>query len=410
MDYLISHPSKKIKTRIHLPSSKSESNRALIINALSGNIGTIENISTARDTETMLKLLQSKDKILDVIDAGTTMRFLTSYLSLQNQERIITGTERMCERPIGLLVDALRTLGAEIEYRKNEGFPPLLIKGLKNQHTNQVSIRGDVSSQYISSLLMIGPCLPKGLILTLTGVVGSLPYIMMTLQMMRDFGINYTFENNTITIEPQNYKKTTFFVESDWSGASYWYSIAALSYEADIELVGLKNNSLQGDAVIASIMENFGVQTEFFDHYVRITKPFSHHLTEHISLDFAHCPDLAQTVAVCAAALNIRLEMTGIESLKVKETDRISALQYELSKYNVSIQETEKNQSYQVIGVPEYKSTQTIKTYKDHRMAMAFAPMAMKSSIKIENPEVVVKSYPSYWTDLKNAGFVIKEV
>lgn len=405
MTYSIGHTTGSIHSKIHLASSKSESNRALIINALTGNACNIQNVSTARDTVTMNRLLNSKEEVLDVIDAGTTMRFLTAYLSLGKQERIITGTERMCERPIGLLVDALREIGADIEYLKEEGFPPLKIKGMQTQRKNRIQIRGDVSSQYISALLMIAPNLPLGLTLDLTGEIGSLPYIQMTLQMMADFGIKYQFIDSTITVHAQPYKPTSFYVESDWSGASYWFSAAALAKEAEIELIGLKKNSLQGDAAIVPMLEKLGVSTTFKETSIVLKKDSSFTLPSKIEIDFTHCPDIAQTLAVICGGLGVELVMTGVESLKIKETDRLAALEAELGKFGVAVKEIAKH-TYSVTGKAKVDN-QSVYTYKDHRMAMAFAPLALLGEVQIENPDVVVKSYPSYWDDLKIAGFSV---
>lgn len=404
----ISHPTSIIKAKIHLPASKSECNRALIINALTDFKCDIQNISLARDSQTMNRLLHATDTTLDVLDAGTTMRFLTSYLSLKGTEKTITGTARMCERPIQLLVDALRSIGAKIEYQHIEGYPPIKIKGIKKQINTKIAIRGDVSSQYISSLLMIAPLLPLGLELTLTGEIGSKPYIMMTLQMMADFGIVYTFENNTIKINPQSYKATKFYIESDWSGASYWYSIAALAKEAEIELVGLKKNSLQGDSAIVKLMENLGVTTEYKENAIVLRKTTQ--ISKQTEIDFTDCPDIAQTLAVICGSIQTELTLKGVESLKIKETDRLVALQNELAKINIFLTETIKNHAYSIAGYPNFETLPSFATYKDHRMAMAFAPLALKQTVIIQNPDVVVKSYPSYWDDLKLAGFVVEEI
>jgi len=391
-----------------LPASKSESNRALIIDALTNYQCTLQNLSEARDTQTMQRLLHSQEQTLDVIDAGTTMRFLTAYISVTNQNKILTGTERMCERPISILVDALRTLGAKISYVNKEGFPPIHITGLEYSGTNELSIRGDVSSQYISALLMIAPALPNGLTLNLIGQVGSKPYIQMTLKQMEHFGIEAQWIDNTITIAKQTYKPATFWVESDWSAASYWYSIAALAKEASIELKGLKQHSLQGDSAIANIMEQLGVHTQFVEGGVKLSKITS---STKATVDFTHCPDLAQTVAVVCAAKNIPLTLTGIESLKIKETDRVKALQQELIKFGATLQETGK-ETYEVSRTADAQVANypvQVETYDDHRMAMAFAPLALLHNIQILHPKVVVKSYPRFWQDLANAGFNIQE-
>lgn len=391
-----------VRAIIPLASSKSESNRALIINALTGFKGEVLNLASARDTQTMIRLLKSTDETADVLDAGTTMRFLTAYFAATGQQKILTGTPRMCERPIGLLVDALRTLGADITYLKNDGYPPLKINGFAPAKNNRIAIRGDVSSQYISALLMIAPTLPTGLTIELTGAIGSRPYIEMTIEQMRHFGasIQTDWTAQTITVAPQPYIPTTFTVESDWSGASYWYSVVALAEEgSELELLGLKTQSLQGDSAIAAIMRSLGVESTFTERGVILTK-----IPAEASLiwDYTGCPDLAQTVAVCAAMKGIPHTLTGIESLKIKETDRVLALQTELKKVGAELVETERDTQYEVRSLssfPPFSSLPQIHTYDDHRMAMAFAPVAMRQPVIIEEPDVVAKSYPSFWDD-----------
>jgi len=393
-------PSGPVRATIQLTSSKSESNRALIINALTGFQCTLHNVSAARDTQTMIRLLQSEDPIADVLDAGTTMRFLTAYFAITGQHKTLTGTPRMCERPIGILVDALRVLGADIEFLGNEGYPPLITRGFNKSGTNRVAIRGDVSSQYISALLMIAPLLPDGLLLELTGEVGSRPYIEMTLKQMAHFGVNARADwaTNSIEVPATPYVPRDYAVESDWSGASYWYSIAAVAEEgSEIELLGLKEASLQGDSAIVDIMRPLGVQSTFFEGGVRLTK-----IPEEASLrwDFTDCPDLAQTVAVCCALKQITLTLTGIESLKIKETDRVAALQAELKKIGSDLVEVKSNEEYIVTRYDSPASeVPSIATYDDHRMAMAFAPVALRREISIEEPGVVAKSYPKFWED-----------
>ncbi len=400
----IRHPNARLKGKIYLPSSKSESNRVLIINALTQNKCQLENLSTARDTVTMRRLLASDDLELNVIDAGTTMRFLTAYCAVTGRKTVLTGTARMCERPIGILVDALRDLGAEIEYKEKEHFPPIFIRSFA-QKMQALAIRGDVSSQYISALLMVAPILPQGLELQLMGYVGSKPYITMTLQLMQHFGIQAVWEENTIRIAPQNYSPKSYFVESDWSGASYWYSMVSLAQEAEIELIGLKENSLQGDKAIVEIMDKLGVKTKFGTNSIFLTKKEA--VTE-LEWDFTDCPDLAQTVAVVAAAKGIKLIMKGLQSLRIKETDRIRAIMQEIEKFACATK---------VIGDAELHilaenflriDNQVVSTYKDHRMAMAFAPLALLGRIEIEEAEVVEKSYPSFWDDLRKVGFSIQ--
>ncbi|NME67343.1 3-phosphoshikimate 1-carboxyvinyltransferase [Flammeovirga aprica] len=397
----IYHPTKKVSLDVPLVSSKSESNRALIIQASATEDIQLDNISMARDTQTMMRLLDSDELTLDVLDAGTTMRFLTAYVTANSRETIMTGTARMQERPIGILVDALRSIGGNIDYMNNEGYPPHKIKSFA-QSTDTVNIRGDVSSQYISALLLVAPSLPQGLKIVLEGDVNSKPYIMMTLSLMERFGVEYKWEDNVITVAPQNYKSGAYTIESDWSGASYWYSIVALSDEAEVKIMNLREDSLQGDKAIVEIMEQLGVKSTFEADGVRLTKTG---LADKFYYDFTHCPDLAQTIVSLVAALGMEGRMIGLQSLRIKETDRIAALQNEIKKLGLEIE---------VIGDEEIRvpkggikiEGQTIDTYDDHRMAMAFAPLSLLGELDIEEPGVVAKSYPSYWEDLKNAGFV----
>ena len=312
---------------ISLEASKSESNRAIIINALSGNQSTVFNLSNARDTQTMLRLIDSKDEVLDVLDAGTTMRFLTAYTAVSKSTKTMTGTARMQERPIKILGKALQELGAKVKYLNKSGYPPLRVSPIEEQKTGGLEIKGDVSSQYISALLMIAPKLPQGLILNIKGKIDSRPYIQMTLDMMKLFGIQHNWTNNRIEIKPQHYKDYPYVVESDWSGASYWYSFVALADQAKVKLLGLRQKSLQGDIAIVHIMNQMGVMSTFEDDGVVLEKiPHS----KQADIDFSDCPDLAQTVAVVAGIKNIYCRMTGLESLGIKETDRIKALKREL--------------------------------------------------------------------------------
>ena len=389
---------------IPLPASKSESNRALIINALAG--GTIENLSNlaeARDTQTMIRLLAENGPVADVLDAGTTMRFLTAYYAITGQSKKMTGTPRMCERPIGILVDALRQLGASIDYLNEEGYPPLQLKGFSYYGNSHLQIRGDVSSQFISAILMLSPLLPNGLTLQITGALGSKPYIEMTLAQMKHFGIkaHTNWEKGEINIPAQTYQLHPFAVESDWSGASYWYSLVALSPDpaSQLELLGLKENSLQGDSAIKDIMLPLGVKSTYTGRGYLLTKVDAQ---DTLSWDFTDCPDLAQTICVVAAVKKINLTLTGLESLKVKETDRVLALQNELQKLNASLTETVKNHTYEVkSNFSQGTSAPEIDTYDDHRMAMAFAPVGVVQEIIIKEPEVVAKSYPSFWKHIQ---------
>ncbi|WP_423147063.1 3-phosphoshikimate 1-carboxyvinyltransferase [Rubrolithibacter danxiaensis] len=402
---------------VRLTGSKSECNRALILNALSKGIVQVENVSSADDTvtlDTILKDLrnsgsQTKNpatQIVDIGPAGTAMRFLTAFLSVTGQEVIITGTERMKQRPIGLLVDALRDLGAEITYTEKDGFPPLKFSKNFSQKKRQVQLKGNVSSQYITALLLVAPTLPLGLELEIIGELTSKPYVEMTLAMLTETGIGYSWKGSVIDIPQQPFKTSTLTVEPDWSAASYWYSIAALSDTAEIDLPFLKQNSLQGDSAIARIMESFGIRSEFYDKGVKISK-HPKEITETF-FDFKDCPDLAQTVVVCCAALGHNASFTGLETLKIKETDRVKALQNELAKIGVRF--TENNQTYHLdCSGLHFPDTVTIATYEDHRMAMAFAPLALKiSKVIIEDPKVVGKSYPAFWNHLESVGFVIK--
>lgn len=395
-----------ISAAVSLVSSKSESNRALIINAVGGNNCVLHNLSEARDTQTMLRLLASEDQVLDVIDAGTTMRFLTAYMSLKGAPKILTGTPRMCERPIGILVEALRTLGAQISYQKVDGFPPLVINPFKYSGTNKIKIKGDVSSQYISALLMSSPLLPDGLYLELEGKISSRPYIEMTLDLMRHFGVNPSWvDAQTIHVPKQQYTAGEYTIESDWSGASYWFSIVSLSQNAEIELLGLKQNSLQGDSAIVKIMADLGVKSEFTQRGVKLSKGT---IVKSQLVDFSDCPDLAQTVAVCAAAHGVDLTLTGLESLRIKETDRIAAIQNELQRFGADMVE-EKPNFFKIIKKDNFgiHSNVVVNTYDDHRMAMAFAPLSILGDLQISEPDVVKKSYPGFWNDLKSVGFEI---
>jgi 3-phosphoshikimate 1-carboxyvinyltransferase len=391
-------------TTLRPPSSKSESNRALIINALSDNRSTLNNISSARDTQTLQRLLQSTDHELDVIDAGTTMRFLTAYLSVKNQDKILTGTERMCERPIGILTEALKKIGASISFLNKEGYPPLHIQGMSRQVSNHISIRGDVSSQYISALLMIAPYLPQGLTLELSGKIGSRPYIEMTRELMQTFGVQSQWKGNSIEIAPQEYQPIEYTIETDWSGASYWYSFVALAQEAKIKLLGLKKDSLQGDIRIHEIMRKLGVESTFDSEGVTLEKVAVDLEMEDIAFDFSDVPDLAQTVAVVCAAKGIPVVMHGLESLRIKETDRTFALQIELAKLGTDFRMINEG-SWKLSPSADLPKEVEIITYDDHRMAMAFAPLATRMNVIIENPEVVNKSYPSFWKDMETVGF-----
>ncbi|EFK57763.1 3-phosphoshikimate 1-carboxyvinyltransferase [Sphingobacterium spiritivorum] len=407
----LSHPGKTIKGTVQLTGSKSESNRALIIQALSkGNVH-IENLSNADDTVIMQRALkiaaepQPETQTINIGPAGTAMRFLTSYLNLVKGNFILTGTERMQQRPIGILVDALKTLGADIHYEKKAGYPPLKIEGGMFQNKNEVSIKGNISSQYISSLLLIAAALKKGLTLHIEGELTSRPYVSMTLDMLKEAGISHTWSENAIEIAPQETKEATLYIEPDWSAASYWYAIVALSEDGHIVLPGLKQNSLQGDSAIVDIMTHFGVRSSFEQDGLHLHKSAVD--SDQTLFDFKECPDLAQTVIVCAAALKRDISFTGLETLKIKETDRIAALQNEIGKFGALL--LEDNGIYHLKTSNVFKPEHiTIRTYEDHRMAMAFAPLALVfDQIHIEDHMVVEKSYPEFWDHLKNQNFTI---
>ncbi|WP_316847268.1 3-phosphoshikimate 1-carboxyvinyltransferase [Pedobacter psychrodurus] len=410
---------KNIDTEIQLTGSKSECNRALIISALSKKLVKVENLSNAADTVTLNGILNNleeeleveieESKTVDVGPAGTAMRFLSAYLSAKNGNFLLTGTERMKQRPIGILAEALKTIGADISYAESEGFPPLNIVGPLDQKTSQVKIKGDISSQYISALLMIAPILPQGLTLEIEGELTSKPYVEMTLDMLAEVGIEHSWAGNSISIKPQAFKPGTLVVEPDWSAASYWYSIAALADEAEIALPALKEKSLQGDSQIKNIMKIFGIATSKTDKGIAISNLGLTLDTKEV-LDLKTCPDLAQTIVVIAAALGKNMAFTGLETLKIKETDRIAALQNELAKIGVTF--TEDNLVYTLnTDNLHFPDKVTFATYEDHRMAMAFAPLALLiNEVEIEEMQVVEKSYPYYWEDLKKAGFEVKEI
>jgi len=407
----LAHPSKKISGTVQLTGSKSESNRALILKAISHGKVTIENLSAADDTVLLTDALavansdSSAPKVINIGPAGTAMRFLTSYLNLLPGQFTLTGTERMQLRPIGILVDALKEIGAEITYQKQAGFPPLNIEGKIIQSKDTVKIKGNVSSQYISSLLLIASALPKGLTLEIDGELTSLPYVTMTLNMLAEAGVKHAWVDNKIQITPQETTETVIYIEPDWSAASYWYAIVALAADAEIRLPGLKKNSLQGDIAIAEIMSHFGVKTTFEEKGILLQK--TDFVSDKKVFDFKECPDLAQTVVVVAAALKRNITLTGLETLKIKETDRIAALQNEIGKFGATLIEDNETYHLETSNVKEPESI-SIATYEDHRMAMAFAPLALVfNKLTIEEPNVVEKSYPMYWEHLTAQGFTI---
>ena len=401
---------KELRGRVVLPSSKSISNRALTISALAGCDGTVENVSDCDDTRVMQAWLKNRPDTIDIGAAGTAMRFSTALLAVSEGTHVITGSERMKNRPIGVLVDALRRLGAQISYVEKEGFPPLRIEGNSQLRGGKVSLSGSVSSQYISALLMIGPMLKNGLILNLIDDIVSRPYIDMTLAVMRSYGAKAGWKDGrTIMVEPTRYQTSSYMVESDWSAASYWYEMVALSADADAEILlpGLFAESLQGDSRGAEVFERLGVSTEHRGEEVVLRKNGMR--VERLDVDFVEMPDLAQTFVVTCCLLGVPFHFTGLQSLKIKETDRIEALKRELAKLGFQI-EDRNNSELLWDGIrkksPVSPDEIAIDTYEDHRMAMAFAPVALKDgSIVINNPQVVSKSYPGYWEDLESLGF-----
>ena len=396
--------SKTVKGTIQITGSKSETNRLLVLQQFYPNLE-IKNISNSDDSKLMQKALASTSKEINIGHAGTAMRFLTSYFSVkENAEIILTGSHRMKNRPIKILVDALTELGASIEYVEEEGFPPLKILG-KKLTKNFVEIEGNVSSQYISSLLLIAPTLKNGLQLKFKGEVTSIPYIKMTLQLLAALGVQYSWENNVISIQPKpTIENKSIVVESDWSSASYYYSLCALSPNSEITLSSYKKNSLQGDSVLAEIYKNLGVVTHFEGNSILLknTKALDFRL---LTLDLIGAPDIAQTIAVTCFGLGNECYLTGLHTLKIKETDRLVALKTEIEKLGGKVEITNETLHLQVST--KIKENISVSTYDDHRMAMAFAPLALKVPLQIEDPNVVSKSYPTFWEDFKKVTITI---
>ena len=395
----------KIKafSRLQITGSKSESNRVLLLQALYNGL-TIQNLSNSDDSKLMKNALSSKATKIDIHHAGTAMRFLTAYYSVNmGKTTILTGSERMQQRPIKILVDALNSLGADIGYIKNEGYPPLLIKG-RQLSKKIVYLKSDISSQYISALLLIAPSLKNGLELHLEGKITSLPYIKMTLALLDEMGVETKFEGNVIEVLPlSNQVSKIFTVESDWSSASYYYSILALSpVGTQIDLSDYKSESLQGDAVLRNIYKKLGVESSFFGTILSLKK-VQRPLPACLALDLSDAPDIAQTIVVSCLGLEIDCDLTGLHTLKIKETDRLVGLKNEIKKLGTELKITDN--SLHLNNVASLNCNVHIATYNDHRMAMAFAPLALRVSLYIENAEVVSKSYPNFWEDLKSLGF-----
>ena len=409
MKYRLSKSDKMIKGSIELPSSKSIANRALIIHALSYSPYELKNLSVSDDIEVMQQVLHSNTNKFDIGHAGTAMRFLTAFMSQIVGEWTLTGSERMKQRPIHILVDALNELGAKIEYLENEGFPPLKIWG-SHLKGKVLELDGSISSQYISALLMIAPVIEGGLTLRLKNKITSRPYIELTLRLMKQFGIQSIWKGNEIRVSEQTYQAREFTVEADWTGASYWYQLAALADEAEIELKNLQLMSLQGDCEIASWFKDFGVDSKATSGGVIITKTADMQ-PKHLQLNFIENPDVAQTMAMLCVLKKVPFHFTGLETLKIKETDRIAALQNELAKFGAQITEPKHGELNWDGTFPLIKKNiPCIATYHDHRMALAFSPAALFQQIDIDDPMVISKSYPQYYEHLKQVGFEINSI
>lgn len=413
MQYMITPP-RHVDTRILLPASKSISNRALIIHALTGGNVMPENLSDCDDTKVIIRALSHRPEVIDIKAAGTAMRFMTAYLSVTEGEHTITGTERMKHRPIGVLVDALRYLGAEIEYAGEKGFPPLRIRG-RQLEGGRLEIPGNVSSQYISALLMIAPVLSKGLEMKLTGGIVSRPYIDLTLHLMHQFGVSAEWTDiDSITVKPQPYRQRPYTIENDWTAASYWYEVLALTDElgSKVVLPGMLDGSRQGDSAVRYIFSLLGIKTAFADREADQLTDAT--LTRHscmlnrMDYDFTNQPDLAQTLIATCPVLGIPFHFTGLGSLRIKETDRIEAMKTEMEKLGYILHADSGTELSWEGDRCEPAAQPVIDTYEDHRMAMSFAPLAIRlGQIGINHPEVVSKSYPHYWNDLRKAGFHI---
>jgi 3-phosphoshikimate 1-carboxyvinyltransferase len=407
MKYMLGFPDGKLQGRISLPSSKSISNRLLIIRALSPGGFPLEGLSDSDDTQVLQQGLHSTLDVIDIGHAGTSMRFLTAYFAATGQVKTITGSERMKNRPISDLADALNQLGAGISYLEKPGYPPLRTSG-KPLSGNSIEINGNVSSQFISAMLLVAPALPDGLTIRIKGGLVSASYVKMTLGLMQQAGVRATWKSNTITVARQDYRSEGMTVERDWSAASYWYQMVVLAGDAELLLEGVTGKSMQGDAIISQMACLFGIKTEYTPEGALLTGQRNTCLTS--GLDFMNAPDLVQTMAVTCCLNNTRFRFTGAQTLRVKETDRIAALQNELLKLGYCIKETGP-------GIIEWNRERVepqqpacIATYHDHRMAMAFAPAAVHfPGLQIEDPGVVSKSYPNFWNDLKKVGFTIME-
>jgi len=404
MTVSLSHPSVKCNGKLRITGSKSVTNRLLLLQALFSGLS-IENTSESDDSEVMQAALKAKTDVIDVHHAGTAMRFLTAYFAhLEGREIVLTGSQRMQERPIKILVEALRSIGASIAYEKEEGYPPIIIKG-KKLNGGTVKLPADISSQYISALLLIGPVLENGIQLDLVGKITSIPYINMTLSLLNSIGVQTEFKGQSIRVAPQkNPRLTTQIVESDWSSASYYFSIVALSDESEIHLTSYKKNSLQGDRVLREIYSKLGVSSSI-DGQTLILKKEKVDLPNVLEWDLSKAPDIAQTIAVSCYGLGVGCKLKGLHTLKIKETDRLQALYNELTKLGALVKVTDK--SLKLAAGSNFVANCSLPTYNNHRMAMAFAPLALKVPLIIENAEVVSKSYPTFWKDLEQINFKI---
>lgn len=404
MTVSLSHPSVKCNGKLRITGSKSETNRLLLLQALFSGLS-IENTSESDDSEVMQAALKDKTDVIDVHHAGTAMRFLTAYFAhLEGREVVLTGSQRMQERPIKILVEALRSIGASITYEKEEGYPPIIIKG-KKLTGGTVTLPADISSQYISALLLIGPVLENGIQLDLVGKITSIPYINMTLSLLNNIGVQTEFKGQSIRVAPQKKPRlTTQIVESDWSSASYYFSIVALSDESEIHLTSYKKNSLQGDRVLREIYSKLGVSSSI-EGQTLILKKEKVDLPNVLEWDLSKAPDIAQTIVVSCYGLGVGCKLRGLHTLKIKETDRLQALYNELTKLGAQVKVTDK--SLELAAGSNFVADCSLPTYNDHRMAMAFAPLALKVPLIIENAEVVSKSYPTFWKDLEQINFKI---
>ncbi|MDC0553740.1 3-phosphoshikimate 1-carboxyvinyltransferase [Flavobacteriaceae bacterium] len=410
MSYLINHNNDSFSNSFEISGSKSESNRLLILNSIYGNLK-INNLSNSDDTVILDKYITNLESHIDVHHAGTAMRFLTALLAIKtNKKFVITGSQRMKERPIKILVQALNKLGANISYFDKKGFPPLIIKG-QEIFGGEISLSSNISSQYISALMLIAPILKNGLLINLEGKITSKPYLEMTLAILKKIGINCYFKNNIISIEHcSKINNSAVSIESDWSSVSYFYSIVALSNAAELNIGTFYKSSIQGDVKLYEIYAKLGVETKFIKSSSRILiKKINDFIKpDHIDLDLTENPDIAQTIAVTCFGLGISCDLFGLHTLKIKETDRLEALRIELSKLGANVKVT--NNSFHLAPTFSINNGISIETYNDHRMAMAFAPLALMTPIIINNPDVVTKSYKDFWKDLKSLNFNLSKI